>query len=118
MHSEVLKYEVNGLHMESVLYFDERKTGKRPGILVFPEAFGLSEHAKEKARQLAELGYVALANDLFGEGRVVDNMDEVMKLVGSMMENPMKTRAYAEAGMKALTARSEVDGRRIASIGY
>jgi dienelactone hydrolase len=43
MHSEVLKYEANGLSMESSLYFDKTKTGKRPAVLVFPEAYGLSE---------------------------------------------------------------------------
>ena len=48
MHTEVLKYEANGLSMESVLYFDKTKTGKRPVVLVFPEAYGLSAHAKEK----------------------------------------------------------------------
>ena len=80
MKSEVLKYQVNGLNMESVLYFDETKTGKRPAILVFPEAFGLSEHTKEKAQRLAELGYVTLANDLFGESKTVSTMDEVEQI--------------------------------------
>jgi dienelactone hydrolase len=62
VHSEVLKYEANGLNLESVLYFDETKTGKRPAVLLFPEGFGLSPHAKEKAQRLAELGYVVLAS--------------------------------------------------------
>ena len=53
MRTEVLKYEANGLNMESVLSFDETKTGKRPAVLVFPEAFGLSSHAKEKAQRLS-----------------------------------------------------------------
>src|SRR5271156_4021450 len=78
MHSEILKYHAIGRDMESHLYFDPGKSGKRPGILVFPEAFGLSDHTKEKARKLAELGYVTLANDLFGEGKTVTSMDEVM----------------------------------------
>jgi dienelactone hydrolase len=118
MHSEVLKYEANGRHMESVLYFDETKTGKRPAVLVFPEAFGLSEHTKHKAQRLAELGYVALANDLFGEGKTVSSMDEVMGFVGPMMQDPLKTRAYAEAGLNALVARPEVDASKIAAIGF
>ena len=118
MHSEVLKYEVNGLHMESVLYYDDRKTGKRPAVLVFPEAFGLSEHAKEKARRLAELGYVTLANDLFGKGKTVEALDEAMAFIGPLLRDPLKIRAYAEAGMKALTARAEADAGKVASIGY
>jgi dienelactone hydrolase len=118
MHSEVLKYEVNGRNMESVLYFDESKAGKRPAILVFPEAFGLSEHTKEKARRLAELGYVTLANDLFGEGKTVSSLDEVMGFVGPLMQNPLDIRSYAQAGLQALIARPEVDASRIAAIGY
>ncbi len=118
MRSEVLKYDVNGLHMESVLYYDERKTGKRPAVLVFPEAFGLGEHAKEKARRVAELGYVALASDLFGEGKTVEGLDEAMAFIGPLLQDPLKIRAYAEAGMKAVTARAEVDAGKVASIGY
>jgi len=118
MHSEVLKYEANGLNLESVLYFDEKKTGKRPAVLVFPEAFGLSEHTKEKAQRLAELGYVTLANDLFGEGKTVNSLEEVMGFIGPLMQNPANISAYAEAGLKALTARPEVDSSKIASIGY
>jgi dienelactone hydrolase len=118
MHSEVLKYDANGLHMESHLYLDPAKTGKRPAVLVFPEAFGLSDHTKEKAQRLAELGYVTLANDLFGEGKTVSSIDEVMGFVGPMMQDPSKTRAYAQAGLQALLARPEVDPTRIAAIGY
>jgi dienelactone hydrolase len=118
MHSEVLKYEVNGLKMESVLYFDETKTGKRPAVVVFPEGFGLSEHTKEKAKRLAELGYVTLASDLFGESKTVEKMEDLMALIGPMMQDPLITRRYAQAGLQAITARPEVDASKVAAIGY
>jgi len=118
MRSEVLKYEANGLTMESVLYFDETKTGKRPAVLVFPEGFGLSQHSKDKARRLAELGYVTLVSDLYGNGKTVNTLEEVMAFVAPFMENPEKITAYAEAGLKALTSRPEVDASKVAAIGY
>jgi dienelactone hydrolase len=118
MHSEVLKYDTNGLQMESHLYLDPAKTGKRPGVLVFPEGFGLSGHTKEKAQRLAELGYVTLANDLFGNGKTVETMEELSAFIGPMMQKPEKIRHYAEAGLKALLARPEVDPTKIAAIGY
>jgi dienelactone hydrolase len=118
MHSEVLKYEFNGLNMESVLYFDETKTGKRPAVLVFPEAYGLSAHAKEKAQRLAALGYVTLASDLYGEGKNASTLEEALAFVGPMLKDPLINRAYAEAGRKALIARPEVDAGRVAAIGY
>jgi dienelactone hydrolase len=118
MHSEVLKYEVNGLKMESVLCFDETKTGKRPAVVVFPEGFGISEHSKAKAQRLAALGYVTLVSDLYGEGKTVNTLAEVMAFVGPLMESTQKISAYAEAGLKALAARPEVDASKIAAIGY
>lgn len=118
MHTEVLKYEVNGLNMESVLYFDETKTGPRPGVVVFPEGFGLSEHAKSKAQRLAALGYVTLVSDLFGEGKTVTTLAEVMAFVGPLMGDSQRIGAYAEAGLRALTARPEVDVNKVAAIGY
>ena len=93
MHTEVLKYEANGLNMESVLYFDETKTGKRPAVLVFPEAYGLSAHAKEKAQRLAELGYVTLASDLYGGGKNASTLEEAMAFVGPMLKDPFINRA-------------------------
>jgi dienelactone hydrolase len=118
MHSEVLKYDADGLKFESVLYFDESKTGKRPAVLVCPEAFGLGEHAKGKAKRLAELGYVALASDLHGEGKQLDDMEAVMGIIGPLMADPTGTRARAVGGLRALLARPEVDASRIAAIGY
>jgi dienelactone hydrolase len=118
MHSEVVKYEVNGLKMESVLYFDETKTGKRPAVIVFPEAFGLGDHAKEKAQKLAELGYVVLASDLFGEGKTVSSLEEVMAFIQPLQQQPEKVRAFTKAGYDAVTARPEVDAGKIAAIGY
>jgi dienelactone hydrolase len=118
VHSEVLRYEANGLNLESVLYFDESRTGKRPAVLLFPEGFGLSPHAKEKARRLAELGYVVLASDLYGESKTVSTLDEVMAFVGALTSDSHKIRGFAQAGLQALVGRAEVDGSRIAAIGY
>ena len=118
MHTEILKYEANGLNMESILYCDESETGKRPAVLVFPEAYGLSAHAKEKAQRLAQLGYVTLASDLYGGGKNASTLEEAMAFVGPMLKDPFINRAYAEAGLKALIARPEVDPSRIAAIGY
>jgi dienelactone hydrolase len=118
MHTEILKYEADGLNFESHLFFDESQTGKRPAVLVFPEAFGLGEHAKSKARRVAELGYVALASDLHGEGKIIGDLATVMGVVGALMADPSGTRARARAGLTALRARPEVDTARIAAIGY
>ncbi|ATE66469.1 dienelactone hydrolase family protein [Rhizorhabdus dicambivorans] len=118
MRSEIISYEADGLAMESHLYVDEGRSGARPGVLVFPEAFGLGDHAKNKARKLAELGYVALACDLHGEGRIKTDRDEMMAELGALFEAPERIRARAKGGLDALLARPEADPARIASIGF
>lgn len=118
MTSETLRYGADGLTMVSHLYLPSGASGPRPGVLVFPEAFGLGDHAKGRAQRLAGLGYVALACDLHGDGALIPNLEEVMPLINGLREAPAKMRARAGAALAALTARPEVDASRTASIGY
>ena len=118
MHTEVLTYEADGLQMESHLYLDDSLSGPRPGVLVFPEAFGLGDHAKGRAERLASLGYVALACDLHGQGTLYDTLDTVMAIIAPLRDDPQRTRARAQGGLEALLGRQEVDPARIAAIGY
>jgi dienelactone hydrolase len=117
MHHETLTYQADGLTMKSQLFFEPAAT-PRAGVLVFPEAFGLGEHAIARAERLAALGYAALACDLHGDGRVVDDLQEAIGLLQPLFADPSKTRARAAGGFAALTARGEVDASRVASIGY
>lgn len=117
MLHDILSYAADGLSMRSHLYVDDAVTGARPGILVFPEGPGLGDHAKAKAQRLAGEGYAALACDLHGDESQLTG-DDVMAQLGLLMQAPDKTRARARAAMEALTARPEVDGGRIAAIGF
>jgi hypothetical protein len=74
-------------------------------VLVFPEAFGLGDHAKGRAERIAGLGYVVLACDLHGDGRTYTQLEEVMPLLGPLMADPSRTRARAGGGLKALRTR-------------
>ncbi len=117
MQMEPILYAADGLNMRSELYVGEGE-GRRPGVLVFPEAFGLSDHARSRAQRLAEMGYVALACDLHGEALLEQDLGKAMGLIGVLMEDPLKTRARSKGGLDALLARPEVDPKRIAAIGY
>ena len=117
MTQETLTYTADGLTMKSQL-FSEPGQAKRPGVLVFPEAFGLGEHAISRAQRLASMGYVALASDLHGEAHIEDDLPKALGLLKPMMDDPSKTRARATAAMQALIARPEVDSTRIAAIGF
>ncbi|MGI4745384.1 MAG: dienelactone hydrolase family protein [Janthinobacterium lividum] len=117
MPHEILTYAADGLTMRSQLFFEPSES-PRAGVLVFPEAFGLSQHAIERARRLSELGYVALACDLHGEGLLVDDLQEAIGLLQPLFADPSRTRARAGAGLAALIERTEVDAGRVASIGF
>ncbi|KFG90948.1 Dienelactone hydrolase [Sphingobium herbicidovorans NBRC 16415] len=116
--TEILSYEADGLTMISHFFVEESVAGLRPGVLVFPEAFGLGDHAKARAEQLAALGYAALACDLHGSGRVISSVEEVMGILGPMRQDLTRTRARARGGLDALLTRPEVNGSKVAAIGF
>jgi dienelactone hydrolase len=117
MNSEILTYQADGLTMVSHLFFEGDIAQVRPAVLVFPEAFGLGEHAKSRAERLAALGYVALACDLHADGKIIP-MEDLMPVLDPLRQDPSRIRARAGGGLKALLGRREVDASRIAAIGY
>jgi dienelactone hydrolase len=92
--------------------------GPRPGVLVAHEGPGLDEHARLRARMLAELGYVALAADLHGGGHVAGSHEEVLQLVEVLRDRRDLLRMRAGAAIAALRDVAAVDPQRIAAIGY
>ncbi len=112
-----ITYEADGLSMDSQLFY-KVSASKRPGILVFPEGFGLGEHALARAERLANLGYVALACDVHGARELIRDMALVRPLLASLRSEVSHIRARARGGFDALRACPEVDPLRIAAIGF
>jgi dienelactone hydrolase len=117
VYSQSVKYEADGLAMDSELCF-EPGADQRPGVLVFPEIFGLGEHALSRARRLAALGYVVLAADLHGGRQVIDDLNTVMTLMAPIRQDLPRVRARAQGALEALLRCREVDPTRIAAIGF
>jgi dienelactone hydrolase len=119
MPTQTVTYTDAGTTLKGFLAYDDKQTGKRPGILVMPEAFGLGKNAKARAQRLAdELGYVALGGDPFGDGREFTDLQEAIKVAGALMADPAKFRARARAGIDKLASLPQVDSSRLAAIGY
>jgi len=116
--TEIIPYQHGALECRGYLACDDALTGPRPGVLVVHEWWGLNEFAKEKARALAELGYVALAVDMYGRGQVVTTAEEAGKLAGQFRGDAALWRERAKAGLDALAADPRVDPRKIAAIGF
>jgi dienelactone hydrolase len=117
MPQETVRYEADGLSMIGTLCF-EPADGPRPGVLVFPEAFGPGEHTESRCRRLAEMGYVALGCDLHGDARYIESVDEAVGALKPLFDSPDKLRARALSPLALLRSRPEVDTTRLGAIGF
>ena len=115
--TQVIPYTQNGTALKGFLAYDDAVTGKRPGVLVVHEYWGLNEFAKERAEKLAQMGYVALAADMYGEGKVTQNPEEARQLAGHIRSTPLM-RQRAQAALQVLAAQKLVDPQRLAAIGF
>jgi dienelactone hydrolase len=97
---------------------DPEGSGARPGILVVHEAPGLDENVKRRSQMLAELGYVAFAVDMYGDGKVAANTDEAMAMLAPVRDNQAVLRSRIRAAFDTLAALPQVDKGKIAAIGY
>jgi len=116
MLTKDISYSVEGKTFTGYLADDDTRGSARPGVLVCHQGGGLTEHAKERARMLAELGYVAFALDMYGEA--VTGMEHAMGLLRGLMQNPALMRARAHAAFDLLKGQSNVDPKRLAAVGY
>lgn len=111
-------YKDGAQELEGCLAWDPSRPDKRPGILVMHEWWGLNDYAKRRARQLAQLGYVALAADMYGGGKVAASPEEAAKLAGNVRSDRALMRRRAVAALAVLKADPRVDPDRVAAIGY
>jgi len=118
MKTETINYRDGDVNLRGFLAYDETLSGKRPGILVMPEAFGLGAHARQRAQRLAELGYVALAGDPYGNGFEAKDLQEAIQRATELMQEPGKLRKRGHAALDTLAALPQVDSGRLAAIGF
>ncbi len=113
-----VSYQANGKTLKGYIAYDDAIKGKRPGVIVVHEWWGQNEYPRKRARMLAELGYTALAVDMYGDGKVVDNPDDAGKLAGAVYKDMATAKARFEAGMDVLRKHETVDASEIAAFGY
>jgi len=118
MKAQQLAYTNGKTKFLGHLAWDDTTQGPRPGIVVFPEAFGLGDHARERANRLAQAGYVALAADLHGDGFVHKDIASVSAALQAFNTDRAAWRSVATSALEALTAQPLVDLKRIGAIGF
>ena len=115
---EEVSYSTDSTTMKGYLSYDKAFEGKRPGVLVVHEWWGHNDYTRERARMLAELGYTALAVDMYGDGKQAAHPEDAGKFSGMVMSNIEEAKARFNAALELLKSQSTVDSTQIAAIGY
>lgn len=115
---EEISYESDSTLMKGYIAHNEVIKEKRPGIIVVHEWWGHDEFAREKADELAELGYIALAVDMYGQGKQAEHPDEAMEFSSNVMNNFDTAKQRFIAAMETLKANENVDSDKISAIGF
>ncbi len=115
---EEVQYTADGVTLKGYLAYDDVAKGKRPGILVVHEWWGHNEYARKRARMLAELGYTALAVDMYGDGKTAAHPDDAGKFSGELSQNLPVAKARFLAALEFLKKHETVDAQNVGAIGY
>jgi dienelactone hydrolase len=118
IQTRTIEYIHTDVRLEALLVYDDAVGGPRPAVLVCHTWAGRDEFACGKARKLAELGYVGFALDMYGDGKVGSGPEENAKLMQPFMDDRALLQARITAALDTARGLGEVDGDRIAAIGY
>jgi len=113
-----VEYTAGGITLKGYIAYDKNVKGKRPGVLVVHEWWGQNEYVRKRARMLAELGYTALALDMYGEGKMAEHPADAGKFSSEVMKNFPVAKERFLAAMDFLKKQPTVDPANIAAIGY
>jgi len=115
---EVPYTAADGTRLVGYHAWDDAISGPRPGVIVVHEWWGLNDYAKRRARDLAALGYSALAVDMYGDGRNTQHPDDAKAFMNAALADPAIPKARFQAGLDLLKAQPQTDPARLAAIGY
>jgi dienelactone hydrolase len=115
---ETISFPADSANLQAFVVYNDSVKGKRPAVIVIPEWWGLNDYPKMRARMLAKLGYVAMALDIYGDGKVAETPDSAMAYAGPFYAHPEKAKARIDAAIARLKTYDNVDTAEIGAIGY
>ena len=118
MTTEEVSYDIDGKTHQSFVAYEGDADQVKPVVMVLPEWWGVTEYTKNRAKQLAELGYFAMVVDYYGEGKTVDNPEEAEKLSSEFYKIPINAKLKFDKAKAQLLKFSNADYNKIAVIGY
>ncbi len=113
-----IAYEHEGEQLQGQLYWDDAISAKRPGVIVVHEWWGLDDYANNRAKMLAEMGYVAFAIDMYGVGKLTEHPDKAGEWMKINTSNVERWRERALKALELLKQSDQVDKKKLAAIGY
>ena len=113
-----VSYKDGDTELEGYVAYDDVKAGLRPGVLVIHDWTGVQDYAQQRTRQLAELGYVAFAADIYGKGVRPTDPKECAAEAGKYKGNLPLLRKRVQLGLDQLKLQPQVDPKKLAAIGY
>ena len=118
VQTKKVTYKHGDLECHGFLAWDDSIDGPRPGVLVVHEWWGLNDYARSRAEQLAKLGYIALAADMYGEGKTTEHPQEAGEMAGKVRANVEDWRKRATTALEVLKSQPQCDKTKLAAIGY
>ena len=118
IRGEEVSYEAGGVKLQGYIAYDANQKGQRPGVVVVHEWWGHNDYARKRARMLAEMGYTALAVDMYGNGKQASHPEDAQKFMMEVMGNLKTAQARFEAGQAILQSHDTTDPKKTAAIGY
>jgi len=116
--TEEVNYTANGVDLKGYIAYDSAIEGKRPGIIVVHEWWGLNDYARKRARMLAKLGYTAFAIDMYGEGKNTEHPEDAKKFMMQVMDNIQEGESRFNAALDLFKQHPTVNPEKIGAIGY
>lgn len=115
---EPVTYKDGTVTLKGYIAYNDNVKDKRPAILVVPEWWGIGDYTRGRAKQLAQLGYIAMAIDTYGDGKQADNPKEAQALAMPFYQNPVLAKTRVDAALATIKGYTQTDTSRIVAIGY
>ena len=116
--TEEVSYSSDSAKLTGFIAYDSNSTAKRPVVLIIHEWWGLNDYLKSRAKQLAGLGYLAMAIDMYGDGKVGENPEQAGKMAMPFYQNTALAKSRFDAALIKIKTYSQADTTQIAAIGY
>lgn len=118
MHKEVVEYKHGDTTLKGHVYWEDAYEGRRPGVLVFPEIWGVNDYVKLRAEMLAETGYVAFAADMYGDAKDTREIEKATAWHKGVTGDVELWRERAEVALKEFKSHEQLDRKKMAVLGF